>query len=279
MERLIDLHTHSIKSDGSLPPREVIRCAKESGLSAVALSDHDTIDGVREAMDEGEKLGIEVVPAIELSAKSKAAVHILGYYIDLDSKFLNQELATARYVREQRNKQTAKNLQAVGFDVTMEEALALAPGGLVGRAHFAKVMVQKGYAESVKDAFRRFLDPGKPGYCTAQLFSPEDAVHLIKRSGGKAFLAHLHQTKLEGEELFKFVSHLKDQGLDGIEGYYTEYTPKMNEEYRGIAKKLDLCLSGGTDFHAEMKPHIKIGRGLGDLKIPYSVLENIKNLK
>ncbi len=278
MERLIDLHTHSIKSDGSLPPREVIRCAKEAGLCAVALSDHDTIDGVYEAMDEGEKLGIEVVPAIELSAKSKAAVHILGYYIDLESQYLNAELAKARVVREERNIQTAKNLQNAGFDVTMEEALKIAPGGLVGRAHFASVMVDKGYAESVKDAFKKYLDPGKPGYCTSQLFTPAQAVELIKKSGGKAFLAHLHQTKLEGEELYNFVLELKNEGLDGIEGYYTEYTPAMNEEYRGIAKKLDLCLSGGTDFHADMKPHIKIGRGLGDLKIPYSVLEDIKNL-
>lgn len=272
----IDLHTHSVKSDGAMQPREVVETAKNAGLSAMSLTDHDVIDGVREAMQRGEELGIEVIPGIELSAKFKTETHVLGYFVDLDNPDFLEKLEEIKRVRMQRNYETAENLQKIGFPITVEDAMQLAPNGIIGRAHFARVMAERGYVSSVKEAFDKYLANGKPGYSTLQLLTPRDAVELIKSAGGMAFLAHLHLTRLEGEELYNFVRDLKDAGMDGIEGYYTEYTPEMEAEYQGLAKKLDLLISGGTDFHGAMKPHISIGKGLGNLEIPYSILEKMK---
>ncbi len=272
----IDLHTHSVKSDGAMQPAAVVDAAKEAGLAAISLTDHDVIDGVSEAMQRGKEVGVEVIPGIELSAKFKTETHVLGYFVDLENPAFLEKLEEIRRVRMQRNYETAENLQKIGFPITVEDAMQLAPNGIIGRAHFARVMANRGYVSSVKEAFDKYLANGKPGYSTLQLLSPRDAVELIKAAGGMAFLAHLHLTRLEGEELYDFVRDLKDAGMDGIEGYYTEYTPEMQAEYQGLAKKLDLLISGGTDFHGAMKPHISIGRGLGNMEIPYSILEKMK---
>jgi predicted metal-dependent phosphoesterase TrpH len=275
-EKYIDLHTHSIMSDGSMTPVEVVREAKAQGLAAVALSDHDSIDGVKEAMEEGKRIGIEVVPAIEFSVKSKTETHILGYYIDIENKEMLDALAAIRQVRTQRNAETCKKLNELGFDVTVEEALAIAPAGIVGRAHYAKLLVDKGYTSSVKEGFALYLNNGKAAYSSLQYLSAVDAVKLIQKAGGLSFVAHLHLCRMEDDQLIKFLTKLRWNGLNGIEGYYTDYTPEMQAKYQGLAKSLDLMISGGTDFHADMKPHIHIGTGLGNLKIPYSVLENMK---
>lgn len=274
--KTIDLHTHSVMSDGSLTPAELVRHAKAAGLSAMALTDHDSIDGVREALLEGEKAGIEVVPAVELSAISATELHILGYFIDIDNPFFLEKIEEARVVRELRIAETCEKLRALGFDVTVEEAKALAPAGLVGRAHFARVLTNKGFTASVREAFDLYLHAGRPAYSSTQRLSTADCIEMIKKAGGAAVAAHLHLTKLEGEALRAFLIHLKEEGLDGVEGYYTDYTPVMQADYQALARELDLCISGGTDFHGEMKPHISIGTGLGNMSIPYSVLDGIK---
>ena len=276
MEKLIDLHTHSIMSDGSMTPAEVVREAKKAGLAAIALSDHDTVDGVREAVAEGKKIGVEVIPAIEFSVISKTETHILGYFIDIDSPLLSDALKSIIDTRRERNEITCRKLNELGFDVTVEEALAIAPNGFIGRAHFARLLMDKGYTSSVKEGFDLYLVNGKYAYCGKQSMTDEEAVRLIKNCGGLAFVAHLHLTKLGDAELLEFLTRLKAAGLDGIEGYYTEYTPEMQEKYQAMASRLGLMLSGGTDFHAAMKPHISIGKGLGNLKIPYSLVEKMK---
>jgi len=274
--KTIDLHTHSVMSDGSLTPAELVRHAKAAGLSAMALTDHDSIAGVREAVLEGEKTGIEVVPAVELSAISETELHILGYYIDIENPYFLEKIEEARIVRELRIAQTCEKLRELGFDVSVEEAKALAPGGLVGRAHFARVLANKGYTASVREAFDLYLHAGRPAYSSTQRLSASECIEMIKKAGGIAVAAHLHLTKLDGEALRAFLVNLKAQGLDGIEGYYTDYTPQMQADYGVLARELDLCISGGTDFHGEMKPHIAIGTGLGNMSIPYSVLEGIR---
>lgn len=278
-EKYIDLHTHSVKSDGSMEPRDVIREAKNHGLAAVALTDHDSIDGVYEAMDEGEKIGIEVIPAIELSAQSDTELHVLGYYIDIYNKKLLDCLAFARKVREERQTETCIKLNKLGFRVTMDEVRALAGSDILCRAHFAKILVDKGYVESVNQAFLKYLNFGCPAYSNRQAFSGAEAISLIKNAGGVAFAAHLHLIKLPDEQLREFLKSLISCGLDGIEGYYTDYTEEMQDKYQNMAAGLGLAVSGGTDFHGEMKPHISIGSGLGNLKIPYSVLDKIKKNK
>ena len=277
MEKYIDLHTHSLMSDGSMTPAEVVREAKNAGLAAIALSDHDTVDGVREAMAEGKKLGVEVVPAIEFSVQSETETHILGYYIDIENPKLLETLERVVETRRFRNRETCRKLNELGFDITLAEAEAIAPNDFIGRAHFAKLLADKGYTKSVSEGFKLYLENGKYAYCGKQTLTDEEAVRLIKDCGGVACVAHLHLTKKSDDELREFLTRLKACGLDGIEGYYTEYTPEMQTKYQTLAKELGLIISGGTDFHAKMKPHISIGTGLGNLKIPYSVLETIKS--
>lgn len=274
--KTIDLHTHSIRSDGSFTPSDLVRHGKENGLAALALTDHDSIDGVEEAMRTGEEIGMEVVPGIEFSVQSKTETHILGYYIDIHHPSLLEALEQIRRERRERNHMVVENLRKLGFDVSLEEVFPLAPNGLIGRAHFAKLLVQKGYVSSVKEAFDLYLSNGKPAYASNQSLSPQRAVQLIKEAGGCAFVAHLHLIRMEDAPLREFLSDLKKVGLDGIEGYYTEYTPEMQETYQRMAKELGLLLSGGTDFHGAMKPHISIGTGYGNLAIPYTLLEQIK---
>lgn len=276
MRGYIDLHTHSNKSDGSMTPAQLVRHAKEAGLAAISLTDHDCIDGVREALGEGEKIGLEVVPGIEFSAKSETETHILGYYIDIENTDVLNALEEIKHIRTERMAETSRLLKKLGFDVSVEEVLKIAPGGIVGRAHFAKVMAEKGYVSSVKEGFESYLASGKPAYSDRQHLTAGEAVRLIKQAGGLAFAAHLHLMRKPDAELYTFIRELKEEGLDGVEGYYTEYTPEMQENYQSLAKNLGLLISGGTDFHAQMKPHIRIGTGFGNLKIPYSVLKEIQ---
>ncbi|MGN1346603.1 MAG: PHP domain-containing protein [Eubacteriales bacterium] len=275
-EKRIDLHTHTICSDGSMTPEELVCHAKNNGLAAVAVSDHDTVDGVKEAVAAGKRMGIEVVPAIELSAKSDTETHILGYFIDPDSPELTEAMAYIREVRTIRLGETCTLLQKFGIDVTIDEVRAEAGGGILCRAHVAAIMTRKGYSTSPKEAFRQWLNVGCPAYAESQALTDTEAIDLIRKAGGDAYLAHLHLTKKTHEELDRFVRHLTENGLCGLEGYYTDYTTEMAAEYRALAAKYGLKLSGGTDFHGTFKPHISIGSGTGGLRIPYSILEQMR---
>ena len=278
MEKYIDLHTHSTKSDGSMTPKELVNHAKECGLSAIALTDHDSVGGVKEAADEGGKIGIEVVRGIEISVKSETETHILGYGIDIENKELNERLSEVRNLRCTRTLKSIEKLNEAGFDINLCDVEKYAGESITCRAHIARAMVGKGYVSSVSEAFDKYLSSGKCGYVNMQYLTPEEGISLINNAGGKAFAAHLHLMKKSDDELFEYLKYLKSIGLSGIEGYYTDYTKEMHEKYMGMAKKLDLAISGGSDFHGKMKPHIEIGKGRGNLKIPYSVLENIKKL-
>lgn len=277
MNKIIDLHTHSVFSDGSMTPTELVRHAAEEGISAIALSDHDTADGVAEAIRAGKEFGTEVIPAIEFSAVSDTETHILGYFIDPLSVHIVSAVGYIRDVRTKRMAETCSLLEKYGINVTMDEVRQCAGGGILCRAHIAKIMTEKGYSFSPKDAFEKWLNVGRPAYSDSQAITSEEAIDIIRRSGGQAYLAHLHLTKKSPDELDRFVRELIGYGLAGIEGYYTDYTTDMIREYSALAEKYGLKLSGGTDFHGTFKPHIKIGRGLGNMEIPYSVLKKMKN--
>ena len=273
----IDLHTHSLCSDGAQTPADVVRTAAAAGLSAIALSDHDCITGVQEAMDTGKALGVEVIPAVELSAQSDTELHILGYFIDIHNKKLQDAMAYALQVRDERQEETCRKLNEQGFQITMDELREEAHGNpVLCRAHFAQIMVRKGYAESVKDAFNRYLSVGCYAYSNRQALTATEAVSLIREAGGIAVAAHLHLIKKPDDELREYLKALIPYGLDGIEGYYTDYTPDMEQRYRAMAKELGLVISGGTDYHGANKPHITIGEGRGNLEIPYSVLDGLR---
>ena len=275
--RTIDLHTHSLCSDGAQTPSDVVRTAKEAGLSAIALSDHDCIVGVQEAIDIGKTLGVEVIPAVELSAQSDTELHILGYFIDIHNKKLQEAMQYALQVRDERQEETCRKLNEQGFAITMDELREEAHGNpVLCRAHFAQIMVRKGYAPSVKEAFSKYLSVGCYAYSNRQALTGPEAVSLIREAGGIAVAAHLHLIKKPDDELREYLRSLIPYGLDGIEGYYTDYTPDMQERYQAMAKELGLVISGGTDYHGANKPHISIGKGKGNLEIPYSVLDGLR---
>ncbi len=278
MEQTIDLHVHSNCSDGSMSPEELMRHAKAAGLSALALTDHDTVDGLERAQKEAQAIGLEFIPGIELSVVSDGETHIVGLYVDPKEPRFAAALERIREERRERNLATERALKAIGVFVSLEEARREAGSDLLGRAHFAKAMVKKGYAASVKDAFDRFLGVGGPAYCSIRSLSAKEGIGLIKGAGGVAVAAHLHHTKKEGAALEAYLRELKGYGLEGAEVLYSEYTPEMTRDYAALAEKLELFPSGGTDFHGTMKPHIAIGKGFGNLSIPYSLLNPIKLL-
>lgn len=276
--RTVDFHTHSTYSDGTLSPTELVRHAAKSGLSAFALTDHDSTDGIAEASAEAEKLGIEFIPGIEFSAFDKTETHIIGLFVDPQNEVLRNTSLKLKNGRRNRMQDICAELCTLGFDITYEDVLNTAKSDFVGRAHIGKLMVEKGYCKTVGECFDKYIGAGKPAYSQREKITPAEAVKIIKNAGGLAFLAHLNQTGYTENELENLLRDLKQTGLDGIEGYYTEYTPEHIELYRNLALKLNLALSGGSDFHGDVKPNIEIGAGKGNLKIPYYVLENLKSL-
>ncbi len=277
--RTVDFHTHSTCSDGTLTPSELVRHAEKSGLSVFALTDHDSVDGIKEASEEAEKCDIEFVPGIEFSAADDTETHIIGLFIDPENETLKATIKKLKDSRRRRMEDICQKLRNSGFDITHKEALAVAGGNFVGRAHIAKLMVNKGYCETVKECFDKYIGLGKPAYSEKNELTAVEAVKSIRASGGLAFLAHLNQTGYDIQQLEKLLTDLKDAGLNGIEGYYPEYTSEHIAQYRALAEKLSLALSGGSDYHAAMKPHIEIGVGTGSLKIPYYVFENLKDIR
>lgn len=277
-ERRVDFHTHSTCSDGTMTPTELVDHAKESGLSAFALTDHDSVDGIKEAQRRAKEIGMEFIPGIEFSAAENTETHIIGLFIDPENEALLKTIEKLKSSRKRRMEEVCSKLRGLGFDITHEEALALAGGKFVGRAHIARLMVEKGYCETVRECFDKYIALGKPAYAEKNELSAVEAVRSIRAAGGLAYLAHLNQTGYDREKLKGLLLQLKEAGLNGIEGYYPEYTPEHIAEYRALAEELSLSLSGGSDFHGGMKPHISMGTGKGDLAIPYCVLENMKGI-
>ncbi len=277
--RTVDFHTHSTLSDGTMTPTELVNYAKWKGLSAVALTDHDSVDGIKEASLAAEKAEIEFIPGIEFSAADETETHIVGLFIDAQNEELLKTVEALRSSRKKRMEIIISKLRAMGFEVTYDEALSLAGSDFLGRAHIAHLMVKKGYCKTASECFDKYIGFGKPAYAEKNTLSAEDAIRAINNAGGLSFLAHLHQTKYNIPQLRKLLTRLKDAGLTGIEGYYTEYTPEHISQYRALATEMGLIISGGSDFHGEIKPDIEIGEGTGELKIPYYILENLKNKK
>lgn len=278
-ERAVDFHTHSTFSDGTFTPTELINHAVDVGLSAIALTDHDTINGINEAFEASRNKNIEFVPGIEFSVTDGTEIHIIGLFIDYENKTLLDVIQKTRSQRESRMKGVIEKLQNWGFNITYEEAQELAGGDFVGRAHIAHILMDKGYVASVKEAFDKYIGLNKPCYVEKKEITPKDAITAIRSAGGLAFLAHLHQTKFDFQQLDNLLGKLKSYGLNGIEGYYTEYTNEHIKEFRTLAQKHNLFYSGGSDFHGAMKPTVKLRSGYSDLHIPYSIFTTLKRLK
>jgi predicted metal-dependent phosphoesterase TrpH len=277
---IIDLHVHTTASDGSLTPREVVRRAKALGLKAIAVTDHDTVAGVEEALEEGILCGLEVIPGIEISVDvTKGTCHLLGYFIDYKDEDLLKRLLFIQRAREERNLKMLQKLKALGIDLTLEEVKAQAKDGQICRPHFALAMIKKGYVSSVDEAFERFLKKGGPAYVEKFRLSPEEAIRMILQSKGIPVLAHPFTLELEKEEFETFLKELKQHGLKGIEAYYPDHTLEQTEFYERLGKKYGLLITGGTDFHGPPREEIELGKGRGNLSIPYELLLKLKEVK
>ena len=274
----IDLHTHTTRSDGSATPQELIELARAKGARAVAITDHDTVAAIVEARDAADRCGIEFVAGIEISAEySPGTMHILGYCIDERSSVLAEQLNRLKSARETRNPQIAVRLQSLGFDIDYSEVARLAGNEVVGRPHFARVMVQKGYASSIQDAFDRFLKKDAPAYVEKARLSPADSIALIHQAGGVAVLAHPYQLNLSSyKDAEELIGELAQVGLDGLEAVYSRHDTAQRTRYAEIASRHGLLVTGGSDYHGSYKPDIEILTGLGDLEVPYELLEAVK---
>lgn len=282
----VDLHVHSTASDGTLTPSQVVDLAIKANLSAIALTDHDTLAGVEEAIrasEEAKKEGIdiEIIPGTELSVAYKGKdIHMLGLFLDHKSKKLNYELELAKRNRDERNVKMIANLSNAGFNISLESLTAMAKDAVLTRAHFARFLLEKGYVKSMKEAFDKYLGDDSPYYVQREFLSPKSAIELIHDAGGLAILAHpliYKYTLQEVEELIDYLFHL---GLDGVEIIHSSNTGFDEGHLRRMANKHNLLYSGGSDFHGSNKPNLNIGVGYGNLKIKREILDNLKaNLK
>ncbi len=275
---IVDLHVHSTASDGSLTPRELVAEAKAQGLRALALTDHDTIDGLAEAIAAGIEFDLEVIPGIEISARHEpGSMHILGYFLDYRSQLLASRLQVLQQARAERNPQIVAKLQKLGMNITLAEVARASGGGQVGRPHIAQVLVQKGYVASFQEAFERYIGNHGPAYVSKFRFPPQEAIALIRAAGGVAGLAHpftLEYTSVG--HLRHILEQLQSWGLAALEVYYPEHTPERTELYRQLAKELGLLMTGGSDYHGDIKPEIRLGQLGSGQTIGYEFVARLK---
>lgn len=273
----IDLHVHTTASDGTLSPWEVVRLAASIGLAAVAVTDHDTMAGVPEALEAGKAFQIEVIPGIEISTGYRGAdIHVLGYGLDWNAPALTPVLEWVQKDRQRRNEKMMERMRADGVAVSMEELSARIPGASIGRPHLAQVLMQQGRASSVSDAFERYLSPGRPYYQPRTYIPMAEAVEVIRSCKGAAVLAHPLQYGYSSPGLRALVAYAAGVGVSGMEVYYTGYTAAQRRELLCLAAELGLFVTGGSDFHGENKPSIQLGKGHGQLSVPTACLESLK---
>lgn len=267
MPEYVDLHSHSTASDGTLPPGDVVRLAKDSGLVGLALTDHDTIAGLAEARAEAERLGVTFVPGIEISAVppvDNGTLHILGYGVDVDSPVLHGMTRGLVEARDNRNPRIIARLRELGVDLSMAEVEAEAGGGVVGRPHMAAVLVRKGVVKSIKEAFDVYLGQGGKAYFDKERLAPRRAMELIRESGGLPVLAHPVQLRTTNDaQLDRVVKDLLDLGLAGIEVLHSDHDDAWVERCEGLAGRYGLLKTGGSDFHGSNKKDIPLGLARG----------------
>jgi len=272
----IDLHTHSTASDGTMSPADLVKYAHKKGLSAIAITDHDTIGGIGEAIASGNILGIEVVPGIELSVKySDHNVHLLGYLFDCDHKELHVALGQLQAGRFERNKKIIAELNRLGLAIKFSELQKTAGSGQNGRPHIARLMMQKGFVRTMDEAFEKYLGHGGLAYTSRFVYGVEDAISLIKNAGGVAVLAHPFQLDKSVDDLPRELQQLCDMGLDGIEVYYPTHSRKFRKRLISLAEKYSLLITGGSDYHGSIRPGTTLAGGK-NVSVPAQLLVKMK---
>ena len=285
---MVDLHTHSTFSDGTFTPTELAAAAARAGLTAIALTDHDTIAGNEELLAAAADLPLRAMAGVEISAQYEnpetdgrsGELHILGYFPRWSSATAAAiaPLDAMRQSREERNPQIMARLQDLGFDVTYDEVRALAGNDIVGRPHIAALLVRKGIVREPQQAFDLYIGRHRPAYVPQRVFTPERVLRLIAEADGLAVLAHPSSLKIESAPVLRaFVSQLAAWGLKGIEAYYCTYNVNDSNTYTKLARENNLVVTGGTDFHGANKPDIKLGRGFGGLNTPDACFDSLLN--
>jgi predicted metal-dependent phosphoesterase TrpH len=274
---VIDLHVHSVFSDGTNTPEELVAMAVERGLTAMALTDHDTVGGVEPLLRAAERVSLEVVPGIELSAEcERGTMHILGYYIDHQCKKMLEKIEKVRAGREERNKEILKKLNKLGYVLMWSDVEKRAGCDVVGRPHFADALMERGHVKSRKAAFDMLLGKGRPAYVERYRYTARECIELIHGAGGVSVLAHPATLYLPDDQLRGLLAGLKKCGLGGIEAYYAEHKPENIEKFSGWARELGLICTGGTDYHGANTPDLKLGSGFGQLRVDDDVLVQLK---
>jgi predicted metal-dependent phosphoesterase TrpH len=277
-ETFVDLHCHSTASDGTLPPREVVRLAKQSNLTALALTDHDTVAGCAEAADEAAQIGLDFLCGIEISAEypHPGTMHILGYDVDPHSPQLKNLTETLIAGRDHRNPRIVEKLNEMGVAVTMKEWEDEAKGKVLGRPHLAAILARKGYVSSIKQAFDKYIGQGAPAYFDKERLTPRQAIERIGASGGIAVLAHPVQLRTTNEaELERVIKDLADLGLAGLEVIHSDHDAGLVEKYTRLADKFHLLKTGGSDFHGTNKKGIALGIANGR-RIPRTMFDALR---
>ena len=269
MEKYADLHVHTSYSDSTFSPEEVVSCAKENGLAAIAICDHDSVEGIAPCEELASKVDIEIIPGIEMSAeKVDAEIHVLGYFIDWKNNWFREKLKEIQKSRIERAYKIVEKLKSFNINITAEEVFRLAGNNAsVGRMHIAQAMINSGAVKNMKDVFGKYIGFLKPCYVPYTKFSPEEAIQIILKVGGVPVLAH---PDLMGHD--EYIEEFVGYGLRGIEVYHTDHRPNVAAHYERIAKRLGLVMTGGSDCHGLGKGRIL----MGTVKVPYELVEKLK---
>ena len=274
---MVDLHTHSTASDGSDPPERIPELAHAAGCTAVALTDHDRLDGLDVAEQRAAELGVGFVRGCEISCEvPSGTMHVLIYFVEGDGGALGDELRRLQQARDERNQRMLARLSSeLGLPITAEEVDREAGGRGIGRPHVAAVLVHKGVVGSIQEAFDVYLAKGRPGYVEKTRLGPRDAIRIARQSGSVPVLAHPLSLNLKPAELDALVRELAAEGLAGLEAIYGRYEPGDRAGLVDLARRHELVATGGSDHHGTYKPDLHVGVGRGDLDVPDEALEEL----
>lgn len=258
---MLDLHIHTTASDGSLTPTQVVQLARKKGFSLIAVTDHDTMGGVAEALETGKKYNVDVVPGVEISSGVTLEVHMLGYGMSPDHPVMKAMMEDMRAARVERMERIIENLQKMGVPITVEEVEAVA-GGAIGRPHIAQVLIAHGLVPDVRTAFREYIGVGAKAYVERRKMTSEQVIANIRDAGGVPVLAHGGLLRISEVELNQWIDSMAKKGLMGLECYHNAHTPQMERLLRAAAERNGLLVTGGSDFHGASRPDVEMGTGL-----------------
>ncbi len=276
MTRMIDLHVHTTASDGTFTPSDVILLAKKAGLAAMAITDHDTVNGIDEAVNKAKEVNFELIPGIEISVGETENIHIVGLYIEHKNTDLVKIVDIMKRYRYERNQELISNVQKEGYDISYEKICQSMNTDNVGRLHIAHYMQKNGMSNDYRKIFKKYLIPGAKTYVPMKNVSEEEGISAIIKSGGIPVLAHINYLKQNDYETEKTVKRLMEYGLRGIEVFYSGYDKRTEKLAHRISEKYKLIKSGGTDFHGTRRPGVYLGTGRGNMCVPYELLLDIK---